>query len=230
MKELVIIAQDTTRYGQGTSDNLPELLRRLSNIDGVEWLRLMYAYPDTVTDELIETLLYTPKVLHYLDLPIQHADDEILLSMNRRGTSADIAHIIKKLRGGDPDFILRTSLITGFPGETEGTAAPGNGMTYAENMVACMEPFGWDVAARPDGGVEASYPVEQEEAYSANYDMCEQKFGYDVPPPPLTDSQIRDFYAKVLVTAECLVGQGYDPGEPPSEQEFIDQYYVDKKE
>ncbi len=119
VKELILIAQDTTRYGQATSDNLPELIRRLSDIGGIEWLRLMYAYPDTVSDELIETLLYTPKVLHYLDLPIQHADDELLLRMNRRGTSADIASIIKKLRAGDPDFILRTSLITGFPGETE---------------------------------------------------------------------------------------------------------------
>ncbi len=77
----------------------------------------MYAYPDTVTDELIETLLYTPKVLHYLDLPIQHADDALLKSMNRRGTSADIARIVKKLRAGDPEFILRTSIIVGFPGE-----------------------------------------------------------------------------------------------------------------
>ena len=119
VKELVLIAQDTTRYGQGTNDNLPELLRRLSDIEGIEWLRLMYAYPDTVTDELIETLLHSDKILHYLDLPIQHADDALLLRMNRRGTSADIARIVKKLRGGDPDFILRTSLITGFPGETE---------------------------------------------------------------------------------------------------------------
>lgn len=119
VRELILIAQDTTRFGLDTGESLPELIDSLSEISGVEWIRLMYAYPASVSDELIETLLGNPKALHYLDLPIQHADDELLRSMNRRGAGADIARIVRTLREADPDFVLRTSIITGFPGETE---------------------------------------------------------------------------------------------------------------
>ncbi len=118
-KELVLIAQDTTRYGLDIYNEykLPELLNKLSKIKGVEWLRLLYCYPDRVTDELLETIAGNPKVLHYIDLPIQHIDDNILRSMNRRGTGDDIKALISKMRAKIPDIVIRTTLITGFPGE-----------------------------------------------------------------------------------------------------------------
>jgi ribosomal protein S12 methylthiotransferase len=120
-KELVLIAQDTTAYGLDIygSLKLPELLNKLSEIDGVEWLRLLYCYPDRITNELLETMAKNPKVLHYIDLPVQHIDDKILKAMNRRGSSEDIKALIEKIRTKIPDIVLRTTLITGFPGEGE---------------------------------------------------------------------------------------------------------------
>jgi len=120
-KELVLIAQDTTAYGLDIygSLKLPELLNKLSEIDGVEWLRLLYCYPDRITNELLETMAKNPKVLHYIDLPVQHIDDKILKAMNRRGSSEEIKALIEKIRAKIPDIVLRTTLITGFPGEGE---------------------------------------------------------------------------------------------------------------
>lgn len=96
---------------------LPELLNRLCDVDGIEWLRLLYCYPDKITDELVEVMATQPKVLHYIDLPVQHSDDKILKAMNRNGDSADIKATIKKLRERIPDIIIRTTVMTGFPGE-----------------------------------------------------------------------------------------------------------------
>ncbi len=120
-KELVLIAQDTTAYGLDIYNRLalPELLGKLSKIEGIEWLRLMYCYPDRVTDELIETIARNPKVLHYIDLPVQHISDKILQAMNRRCTGGDIKRLIVLMREKIPDIIIRTTLITGFPGEGE---------------------------------------------------------------------------------------------------------------
>lgn len=120
-KELVLIAQDTTAYGLDIYNRLalPDLLGKLSKIEGIEWLRLMYCYPDRVTDELIETIARNPKVLHYIDLPVQHISDKILQAMNRRCTGGDIKRLIVLMREKIPDIIIRTTLITGFPGEGE---------------------------------------------------------------------------------------------------------------
>lgn len=120
-KELVLIAQDTTGYGIDLygSAQLPELLDRLSRIDGIEWLRLLYCYPDRITDELLDTMAANPKVLHYLDIPLQHIDDKLLKAMNRRGSSFEIKALIQKIRDRIPDIVLRTTFITGFPGEGE---------------------------------------------------------------------------------------------------------------
>jgi len=120
-KELVLIAQDTTSYGKDIygSLKLPDLLEKLSGIDGVEWLRILYCYPDKITDKLLETMASNPKVLHYIDLPVQHIDDKILSAMNRKGTSEDIKAVIEKIRAKIPDIVIRTTLITGFPGEGE---------------------------------------------------------------------------------------------------------------
>ncbi len=119
VKELVLIAQDTTNYGADLYGKLrlPELLDALCEIDGIEWIRMLYCYPDKITDELIETMARQPKVLHYIDLPLQHADDGILKSMNRRGDSVYLREVIKKIRNAMPDAVIRTTFIVGFPGE-----------------------------------------------------------------------------------------------------------------
>lgn len=120
-KEIILIAQDTTRYGLDLYGELklPELLKKLNAIDGLEWIRLLYCYPDRITDELIDTMAECEKVLHYIDLPLQHADARILKAMNRSGDRASLEALIDKIRAKMPDVILRTTFITGFPGEDE---------------------------------------------------------------------------------------------------------------
>lgn len=121
VKELILIAQDTTSYGLDLYGELklPELLNELCKIDSIEWIRLLYCYPDRITDELIETMKNQKKVVNYIDLPLQHADDKILKAMNRRGDQALIRNVISKLRTEIPDVVIRTTFIVGFPGEGE---------------------------------------------------------------------------------------------------------------
>ena len=120
-KELVLIAQDTTRYGTDLYGRpmLAELLRRLAKIGGVKWLRILYAYPETVTDELLQTIAEETKVVKYIDLPLQHCSETILRSMRRGGNRAALTALIRKMRVAVPGLVLRTTLIAGYPGETE---------------------------------------------------------------------------------------------------------------
>lgn len=121
VKELILIAQDTTSYGLDLYGELklPELLNELCKIDSIEWIRLLYCYPDRITDELIETMKNQEKIVNYIDLPLQHADDKILKAMNRRGDQALIRSVISKLKSEIPDVVIRTTFIVGFPGEGE---------------------------------------------------------------------------------------------------------------
>lgn len=121
VKELVVVAQDTTRYGRDLYGKLalPELLKRLCKIEKLRWIRVLYCYPDCVTDELIDTIASEEKIVKYIDLPIQHVSDRIIKTMNRRGSRAELEALIEKMRGKIPGLILRTTLITGFPGETD---------------------------------------------------------------------------------------------------------------
>lgn len=121
VKELILVAQETTVYGQDIYGEkmLPKLLRELCKINGIRWIRILYCYPEEITDELIQTMKEEPKICHYLDLPIQHASDAILKKMGRRTSKAQLIETIEKLRDAIPDIALRTTLITGFPGETE---------------------------------------------------------------------------------------------------------------
>ncbi len=121
VKELILIAQETTVYGKDLYGKkaLPELLRKLSAIESLKWIRLMYCYPEEIDRELIAAIKELPKVCHYLDLPVQHCSDRILKKMGRRTAKADILKLINDLRLEIPDICLRTTLITGFPGETE---------------------------------------------------------------------------------------------------------------
>ncbi len=120
VKELILVAQETTLYGKDIygEKKLPELLKKLAEIGGIQWIRVLYCYPEEITEELIQVMRDEPKICHYLDLPIQHASDRILKRMGRRTTRADLHHIIGRLREEIPDICLRTTLITGFPGET----------------------------------------------------------------------------------------------------------------
>lgn len=120
-KELILVAQETTLYGMDFAGEklLPELLRRLCRIDGLAWIRILYCYPEEITDELIEVIKQEPKICHYLDLPIQHASDTVLKRMGRRTNQTELYALMEKLRRELPDIALRTTLITGFPGETQ---------------------------------------------------------------------------------------------------------------
>ena len=121
VKELILVAQETTLYGKDLygEKSLHRLLRELCRISGIRWIRILYCYPEEITDELIQVMKEEEKVCNYLDLPIQHASDEILKRMGRRTTEQELKDIIGKLRREIPDICLRTTLITGFPGETE---------------------------------------------------------------------------------------------------------------
>ncbi|MDD7113925.1 MAG: 30S ribosomal protein S12 methylthiotransferase RimO [Lachnospiraceae bacterium] len=121
VKELILIAQETTVYGMDLYGRkaLPELLRKLCQIEGITWIRILYCYPEEITDELIAVIREEEKICHYLDIPIQHSEDRILRKMGRKTNRAELTALVEKLRREIPDIILRTTLITGFPGETE---------------------------------------------------------------------------------------------------------------
>ncbi len=122
VKELIVVAQDTSRYGTDFPEHkrlLPTLLKELCKIDGFRWIRIHYVYPDVVDDELIDVIASEPKIVKYLDIPIQHCNDKILKRMNRRGDGAFIKDVFEKLRSRIPGLVIRTSIITGLPGEGE---------------------------------------------------------------------------------------------------------------
>lgn len=121
VKEIILVAQETTLYGQDLYGRkaLPELLDKLNEISGLYWIRILYCYPEEVTDELIDAIKRNKKVCHYLDIPIQHGSDAVLKRMGRRTNEEQLRDIVKKLRDEIPDICLRTTLISGFPGETE---------------------------------------------------------------------------------------------------------------
>lgn len=119
--ELIVIAQDTTRYGEDLygASKLPELLEMLCGINGFKWIRVLYCYPERITDKLLDVIAKQPKIVKYLDIPIQHCSGEVLKNMNRCGDQAQLKALITKIRDKVPKIVLRTTLITGFPGETE---------------------------------------------------------------------------------------------------------------
>ncbi|MBE6016894.1 MAG: 30S ribosomal protein S12 methylthiotransferase RimO [Lachnospiraceae bacterium] len=121
VKELILVAQETTIYGKDLygHDRLPELLKELCRIEGIRWIRVLYTYPEDITDELLDVMASEDKILKYIDMPIQHSADRILKRMGRRTSHDDLVNIISNVRNKIPDVALRTSLISGFPGETE---------------------------------------------------------------------------------------------------------------
>lgn len=121
VKELILVAQDTAYYGKenGEEQTLCELLKRLSLIEGIEWIRLQYCYPENISDELIEEIASNKKIVKYIDMPLQHISDNVLKRMGRRSRKAEVEKLIQKLRNRIPELAIRTSIIVGFPGETE---------------------------------------------------------------------------------------------------------------
>ena len=121
VKELLLVAQETTLYGLDLYEkkSLPKLLKELCKIEGIHWIRILYCYPEEITQELIQVIKEEEKICHYLDIPIQHASDAVLKRMGRRTNKTQLTEMIKKLREEIPDIALRTTLITGFPGETQ---------------------------------------------------------------------------------------------------------------
>lgn len=119
--ELIVVGQDTTAYGEDLygESKLPELLRELCGIEKLHWIRTLYTYPERITDELLDTIAENKKLVHYLDMPLQHADGEILKRMNRKGDRDSLTALVNKIRAKIPDITLRTTFITGFPGETD---------------------------------------------------------------------------------------------------------------
>jgi len=181
-RELILVAQETTLYGTDLYGRrmLHELLRRLCRIDGLDWIRILYCYPEEIYDELIEVMAQEEKICHYLDLPIQHADDRVLRRMGRRTSRADLEEIVGRLRSRIPDITLRTTLITGFPGETE--EAHEQLMEFVEKMrfehlgvFTYSEEEGTPAAAMPDQVPEEVKEQRREQLMLLQQDISLEK-------------------------------------------------------
>jgi len=161
VKELILVAQDTTGYGQdryGTK-KLPELLTKLCQIKDLHWIRLLYCYPEEITDELIEVMAKEPKICKYIDMPIQHANNEILKRMGRRSNQKQLRQVIDKLRRQIPEICIRTTLITGFPGETQEQFE--DVYTFVKDM--CFDRLGVFTYSQEEGTKAAEFPDQIQE-------------------------------------------------------------------
>lgn len=206
VKELIVIAQDTTRYGEdlyGTC-RLPELLRELAKIEKLQWIRLLYCYPDRITDELIDEIASNEKVCHYIDLPLQHADAGILKAMNRTGSKESLLALVAKLREKIPDIIIRTTFITGFPGETD------EAFTVLSEFVneARLDKVGCFAYSREEGTPAFNFEnqVDKEVAEQRAETIMEQQYR-------IVEEKQQAFFGKTL---DVLV-EGYDS--------YTDSYY-----
>lgn len=160
-QELVLVAQETTVYGVDLyqEKRLPMLLRELSKIDGIRWLRLLYCYPEEITEELIREMAENTKICHYIDIPIQHCNDEILKAMGRRTSKEQIRRVVEQLREAMPDIAIRTTLITGFPGES--TEQHEEMLAFIDEME--FERLGAFTYSPEEGTKAAEYPDQIEE-------------------------------------------------------------------
>ncbi len=199
VKELIVIAQDTTRYGLDLYGKLalPELLDKLCEIDGLKWIRLLYCYPERITDELIDCMKRQDKIVKYLDIPMQHCDGEILKRMNRKGDEASLRELVAKLRREMPGITLRTTFITGFPGETEEQFnALGE---FAEDMK--FERMGCFAYSEEEGTPAASFPdMVEENVREHRKDILEEQ----------QDTRVAELYDGMINTELEVVVEGYD--------------------
>ena len=214
-KELIVVAQDTSRYGTdlpGHKRLLPELLRQLAKIDGIHWIRVHYVYPDEIDDEFIRVMAEEPKIVKYLDIPIQHCNDHILELMNRRGNGAFLRELFHKLREGIPGLVIRTSLITGLPGEGEAE--------FQELMDFLRELRLERVGAFPFSPEEGTKAAEMEHV---DADVAMER----AQSVELLQSQIMDEYNASMIgkTLEVLV-DGFDQ----EYEQFYGRTYADSPE
>ena len=212
MKELIVVAQDTSRYGSDFPEHkrlLPKLLRELCKIDGLHWIRVHYVYPDEIDDELIEVLATEPKIVKYLDIPIQHCNDKILSTMHRRGDKKLIVDLFAKLRARIPGLVIRTSLIAGLPGEGEEEFQELCQFLRDEKM----ERVGAFVFSPEEGTPAATMDHVEEEVAKERAETLE-----------MIQSQIMDEYnaAQIGKTMEVLV-DGYDE----EQEQFYGRTYAD---
>lgn len=182
VKELILVAQETTIYGTDLygEKSLHRLLRELCKIDGIRWIRILYCYPEEIDDDLIQVMKEEPKICHYLDLPIQHASTEILRRMGRRTSGEDLEEIIGKLRREIPDIAIRTTLITGFPGETK---------EQHEELMDFVDQMEFDrlgvftyspEEGTPAAGMEGQVPEEVKEDRQAELMELQQEIAFDL--------------------------------------------------
>lgn len=199
VRELVIIAQDTTRYGLDLYEEVrfPELLRELCKIEKLKWIRILYAYPERVSDELIDVIAAEEKIVKYLDIPIQHCDGDILKRMNRKGDEESLRALIKKLREKVQGITLRTTFITGFPGETE---EQFNRLgEFAEEMK--FERMGCFAFSEEEGTPAAGFPdqVDEDEREHRKEILEEQQ-----------DTRVNALYTSMIGEVQEVVVEGYD--------------------
>lgn len=197
--ELCVIAQDTTRYGEDLYGEplLPELLRQLCKIEKLRWIRVLYCYPERITDELIDVIAHEEKIVKYIDMPIQHCNDDILRRMHRQSTKAGIRAVVEKLRARVPGIVLRTTLMTGFPGETEEQFTEL--AEFAREMR--FERLGCFAYSREEGTPAADFPeqVEEETALRRAEILTEQQ------------TLVSDAYnARQMGQRKTAVVEGYD--------------------
>lgn len=199
VKELVIVAQDTTRYGLDLYGKLalPELLDRLCEIDGFKWIRLLYCYPERITDELIACIKRQDKIVKYLDIPMQHCDGDILRRMNRKGDEGALRALVAKLRAEIPDITLRTTFITGFPGETEEQFnALGD---FAQDMR--FERMGCFAYSEEENTPAAGFPdMVDEEVREHRKEILEEQ----------QDARVAELYSGMTGSEAEVVVEGYD--------------------
>ena len=198
IKELIVVAQDITRYGVDLygEPRLAALVRELAKIEGIRWIRLHYLYPDLITDELIDLVASEPKVVKYLDIPIQHISDGILKKMNRRGTGREIEALLTLLRQRIPGLVLRTSLITGLPGEGE---------KEFEELCAFLKR-----AKLERAGVFAYSPEEGTPAYSMDRPDAETASHRAELAVDIQSEIMDEFNASRLDTVQEVLAEGYD--------------------
>ncbi len=199
VKEIVIIAQDVSRYGLDIYDRLalPELLDKLCGIEGLKWIRMLYCYPERITDELIDCMKRQDKIVKYLDIPMQHCDDAILKRMNRKCTGGSLRELVNKLRREIPGITLRTTFITGFPGETEEQFNKLG--EFAEELR--FERMGCFAYSEEEGTPAASFPdMVDEDVREHRKEILEEQ----------QDTRVAELYNGMIGGTDEVVVEGYD--------------------
>ena len=235
VKELVLVAQETTLYGKDLygEKKLPELLHKLAEIEGIEWIRLLYCYPEEITDELIETMATEPKVCHYIDMPIQHSQDTILKRMGRRTSTEQLKEVVQKLRTAMPDIAIRTTLISGFPGET---------LEDHEGMLAFVDEMEFDRLGvftyskeedTPAANFENQVSEEEKERRRDEIMTLQQQISYECDQD-MIGKQVKVLIEGYLYEEDIYVGRTYKDAPKvdgcifvKSEEEIISGDFVD---